>query len=57
MRQDDQFDQVGINQLKLKLEKLEEELHQLTNVTIEQQSTVLINRIYIPIPIPLNRGK
>lgn len=55
VRQEDQFSQMDINQLKLKLEKLEEELHQLTNVTIEEQSAALINRIYIP--IPLNRGR
>lgn len=54
VRQRNQFDQMGINQLKLKLEKLEGDLQQLTNVSIEQQSTALISRIYVP--IPLNRG-
>lgn len=49
-KQENEFNELDLNQLKQKLYKLQEELRQPPNVSIKKQSTVLINNIYLRLP-------
>jgi hypothetical protein len=46
-RRDDDFNEIEINQLKQKLTQLTKELDQPSNISIQQDSTALINKISV----------
>jgi DNA repair exonuclease SbcCD ATPase subunit len=53
-RQEDEFNEKHLNKFESKLKKLEEELHKLSNASIEKKSTSIINQISI---IPFGKHK
>jgi len=51
IREENEFNEIDIDHFKTKLNKLQEELNQPTNVLIEQQSTSFINKIIVILPL------
>ena len=49
MHQGNEFDEMDLNELKDKLEKLQKKLHQIINVSIEERPTSFINQISLAI--------
>jgi outer membrane murein-binding lipoprotein Lpp len=54
IRQENQFNEIDLDQFKEKLNKLKEELDKPSNVSIEQQSSAFIKKIFV-IP-PIDKG-
>jgi hypothetical protein len=48
-RRENDFNEMDLNQLKEKLSKLEKELDQISNISIQQQSTSFIEKIFVVI--------
>jgi outer membrane murein-binding lipoprotein Lpp len=55
IRQENQFNEIDLDQFKEKLNKLKEELDKPSNVSIEQQPSSFINKIFLPFP-PIGKG-
>jgi chromosome segregation ATPase len=55
IRQENEFNEMDLDQLKEKLTKLKEELDRPPNVSIEQESSTFINKIFVI--IPFDKGK
>ena len=55
MQRENEFNEIDLNHLKERSDKLQKELHRPTNVSIEQESTSFINKISLR--ISLKRGK
>jgi len=51
IRQGNEFNEIDLNEFKEKLNKLKEELDKPSNVSIEQQSSSFINKIFVVIAI------
>ena len=54
-KQENEFNEIDLNQLKEKLHKLQEELRQPPNVAIKEQPRSLVNNIYLR--LPFGKGK
>jgi len=50
IRQEDDFNEIHLNQLNQKLQQLEEELDKPSNISIQQESSTFINKIFVIIP-------
>ena len=46
-RREDEFNEIDLNQFKIKLEELAKELDQPSNISIQQDSTAFINKISV----------
>ena len=49
IHEENEFNELDLNRLKGKLQKLDEDLNQPANVSIKQQSTSLISNIFLPL--------
>lgn len=49
IREDNEFNEIDLNQFREKLLQLEEELHKPRNVSINQENTLFINKIFITV--------
>lgn len=54
IRQDNEFNEMDLDQLKEKFQKLKEEFDQATNISVKQESIPFINKISVI--IPFNQG-
>ena len=50
MQQENEFNEIDVNHLKGKLEKLQEQLHQPADVLLREQSTSFIDDISLLLP-------
>jgi hypothetical protein len=50
IRQEDDFNEINLNQLNQKLQQLEEELDKPSNISIQQESSTFINKIFVITP-------
>ncbi|CAF3467316.1 unnamed protein product, partial [Rotaria sp. Silwood2] len=51
IRQENQFNEIDLDQFKEKFSKLQEELDEPSNLSIQQQSSPFINKIVLNIPL------
>jgi hypothetical protein len=47
IRQENEFHRIDLNKLKNKFNKLKQEFNQLTKISIEEQSTLFISKIFV----------
>ena len=57
IHQENDFNELDLNRLKGNLEKLEEQLKQPTNVSVKQQSTSFINKIYLLVSLQIGKNQ